>query len=156
MIADAGLFTPTLQSAYYLSNGVYVLGNPPINLTGAGTGESWVPGGTVFQGQLIVDSNGFTQLALNAGISGATNPAWSQVQNAFTPDGSVEWRNVGRNTFSAPNTWVQILNMETNAPTGEVGNWDSLHQYGLVAPRLNQVWELSGNPQDQDFLFGLY
>src|SRR5271170_6513837 len=72
-ITNAGLFTPTLQSAYYFSNGAYVLGNPPINLTGAGTGESWVPGGTVFQGQLVVDSNGFTQLALNAGISGATN-----------------------------------------------------------------------------------
>src|SRR5271170_387168 len=155
-ITNAGLLTPTLQSAYYLSNGAYVLGYPPINLTGAGQGESWVPNASVFQGQIIVDSNGFTQLALNPGTSGASNPSWSQVLNASTPDGVVRWRNVGRNTFSAPNTWVQILNMETNAPTGEVGNWDSLHQYGLVAPRLNQVWEISGNPQDQDFLFGLY
>lgn len=155
-IADAGLLTPTLQSAYYLSNGAYVLGLPPINLTGAGQGESWVPNGTVFQGQIIVDSNGFTQLALNAGTSGGVNPSWSQTQNVSTSDGNVAWRNVGRNTFSAPNTWVQILNMETNTPTGEVGNWDSLHQYGLVAPRLNQVWEISGNPQDQDFIFGLY
>lgn len=153
---DAGLVTPTLQSAYYLNNGSYVLGNPPINLSGAGIGSSWTPGGTVFQGQIIVDSNGNTQVALNAGVSGSSAPSWNTATQGNTPDNTVNWRNLGRDTFSVPTTWVQILNMETDAPTGEVGNWDALHQYGLVAPRLNQVWEIGGNPQDQDFIFGLY
>src|SRR5208282_6664917 len=221
-----GLVTPVLQAGYYLSGGVYVLGQPPIgtpayitatsvsanvltvsaqnnflpgqfitldgtselflngqtvtvlvatntqftanfthanyvNLTDKGTasgtniGESWVPGGTVFQGQIIVDSNGYTQLALNAGTSGLTNPPWSETQNAFTNDNGVLWRNVGKDTFTAPNTWVKLLQgpLDFTTATGEVGNWDSTMPYGLLAPRLDQVWEISGG--DQDFIFGL-
>lgn len=163
---NAGLVTPTLQSAYYLSSGNYVLGQPPIALSGAGIGSSWVPGANVFQGQSIVDSNGDTQLALNSGVSGATKPSWNETLNATTNDNGVQWRNVGRDTFSAPNTWVGILNMNyefaqdspatkcTLGFTGEVGNVDPNHQYGLVAPRLNQVWEISGG--DESFIFGLY
>ena len=167
--ADAGMLSPTLQSAYYLSNGQYVLGLPPLALIGAGVGSGWVPGGAVFQGQIIVDSNGNQQLALNAGTSGAGNTpvvgsppsviqVWSQTLNVSTTDGNVQWRNVGRNTFSISTGWVQILNMGTEItpppPTGEVGNVDPNHLYGLVAPRLDQVWEISGG--DQDFIFGLY
>jgi hypothetical protein len=152
IVANAGLLTPVLQSAYYLNNGTYVLGTPPINST---TGSGWNPGVNIFQGQFIVDSNGNTQLALNNGIAGGTQPnPWNGLKQGITTDGTVFWRNIGRNVFNDPTKWVQILNMETNAPTGEVGNWDSLHQYGLLAPRLNQVWEISGG--DQDFIFGLY
>jgi hypothetical protein len=160
VIADAGLLTPTIQSAYYLSNGMYVLGLPPIGTSVTPppgqpySGTNWIPSGTVFQGQIIVDTNGNTQLAVKAGISGVSLPMWATAQQDITTDGTVQWRNVGRNTYSVPNTWVQLLNMETNNPTGEVGNWDTLHQYGLVAPRLDQVWEVSGG--DQDFIFGLY
>jgi hypothetical protein len=168
--ANAGFVAPTLQSAYYLVNGTYVLGQPPIATTGAGIGSSWVPTGTVFQGQIIVDPNGNQQIALKAGISNTIAPTWMLDVNASTSDGSVVWRNVGQDYFSAPNIWVGILDMsyEVNGPddtavgactvgfTGEVGNVDPNHQYGLVAPRLNQVWEISGNPQDQDFIFGLY
>jgi hypothetical protein len=167
--ADAGMLSPTLQSAYYLSNGQYVLGQSPLALSGVGVGSGWVPGGTVFQGQIIVDSNGNQQLALNAGVSGVGNTSiagspptliqvWSQTQNVLTTDGNVQWRNIGRNLFSAPAGWVQILNMGTDItpppPTGEVGNVDPNHLYGLVAPRLDQVWEISGN--DELFIFGLY
>lgn len=157
---NAGLLTPTLQSGYYLSKGQYVLGQPPIAVSGTGTGSSWVPSGVVFQGQIIEDPNGNQQIALNSGTSGSAKPSWSQTLNVSTDDNGVEWRNVGKNTFSAPNSWVGILNFNVVATpqpfTGEVGNVDPLHLYGLVAPRLNQVWELSGNPQDQDFIFGLF
>lgn len=149
---NAGLLTPVLQSGYYFSNGMYILGIPPIN---SSTGSGWNPGANIFQGQFIVDSNGNTQLALNNGITGGTQPnPWMATKQSITTDGTVNWRNVGRDVFNTPNNWVQILNMETNNPTGEVGNWDSLHQYGLLAPRLDQVWEISGG--DQDFIFGLY
>jgi len=81
---------------------------------------------------------------------------------------NIIWRNVGKDAFSDPRTWVGVLSMSyqfdddstssecTLGFTGEVGNVDPLHQYGLVAPRLNQVWEISGIPQDQNFIFGLY
>jgi hypothetical protein len=158
--ANAGMLSPTLQSAYYLSNGVYVLGNPPINsnLSSIAIGSSWVPGGTVFLGQIVVDPNGNQQLALNAGVSQNSKPSWNLSLNGGTPDGNVAWRNIGANTFSAPAGWVQILNLGTGItpppPTGEVGNVDPSHLYGLVAPRLDQVWELSGG--DELFIFGLY
>ena len=151
---NAGLLTPVLQSAYYFNNGQYLLGIPPIN---SSTGSGWNPGANIFQGQFIVDSNGDTQLALNSGVTGLgpNQPVWNPAgKQSVTPDGTVLWRNIGRNVFNDPTKWVQILNMETNQPTGEVGNWDSLHQYGLLAPRLDQVWEISGG--DQDFIFGLY
>jgi hypothetical protein len=154
LTTNAGMLSPTLQSAYYLQGTTYILGTAPINLTGAGIGSSWNPNSQVFQGQIVVDSSGNTQLALNAGVTGNSNPTWNASKNGTTVDGMVNWRNVGRNTFSAPNNWVQILNMATNQPTGEVGNWDSLHQYGLLAPRLDQVWEISEG--DQDFIFGLF
>lgn len=160
--ADAGMLTPTLQSAYYLKSGNYILGDPPINtdLTSPAVGSSWVPGGTVFQGQIVVDPNGNQQLALNAGVSDVNAPfgGWNVSLNGVTLDGGVSWRNIGRGTFGDPSTWVMILNMGTGAtpppPTGEVGNVDPNMLYGLVAPRLDQVWEVSGG--DQDFIFGLY
>jgi hypothetical protein len=134
---------------------LYLLGDPPINTSGAGIGSSWNPSSLVFQGQIIVDSNGNTQLALNSGMTGLTQPhPWMPNKQEITLDNVIQWRNIGRNVFSAPSTWVQILNMETDNPTGEVGNWDANHQYGLLAPRLDQVWEISGG--DQDFIFGLY
>ncbi len=167
--ANAGLVSPTLQAGYYFSNGVYNLGQPPIQTTGVGKGTSWVPGGTVFQGQIIIDQAGNQQLALNAGVSQASPlpPFENSVLNGSTTDGSVTWRNVGVNTFSAPNSWVGLLNFAVEQMivpygpatpiqpfTGEVGNWDYNHQYGLVAPQLNQVWEISGG--DYDEIFGLF
>jgi len=154
--ALSGLVSPVLQAGYYLSGGNYVLGQPPIAVSGTGIGESWVPGGSVFQGQIIVDSNGFTQLALNAGTSQLTpNPTWSEDLNQPTDDGNVVWRNVGRNTFTVPQRWIMLLQGPTDftTRTGEVGNWDATMPYGLLAPRLDQVWEISGG--DQDFIFGL-
>src|SRR5208337_1904704 len=71
---NAGLVTPTLQSGYYLSGGNYALGTAPINTAGAGIGESWNPSSPVFQGQIVVDINGNTQLALNAGTTGPQSP----------------------------------------------------------------------------------
>jgi hypothetical protein len=178
---SAGLVTPTLQSAYYYSDGNYILGQAPINTTGAGQGESWNPGESVFIGQLIVDSNGYTQIALNSGTTNSVSPIWSTELDATTEDNGgggfdlvrlphpiitsqgVTWQNLGMSTLSDPKNWVGILNfnVEIIPPalvpfTGEVGNWDILHLYGLVAPRLSQTWEISGDPQDQDFIFGLF
>jgi len=164
---DAGLVTPTLQSGYYLSGGNYALGTAPINTAGAGIGESWNPSSPVFQGQIVVDINGNTQLALNAGTTGPQSPTdlasppnpWSAELNGLTADNDVVWRNIGKDVFSDPRTWLGVLNL--NAPlgpndfafTGEVGNWSLNYAYGLVAPRLSQTWEIIS---DEDFIFGLF
>ena len=110
---NAGMLSPTLQSAYYLANGQYVLGQPPIAVSGVGVGSSWVPGGTVFQGQIIVDSTGNQQIALNSGTSGSSAPTWLKtlLRTSQTTDG-VMWRNVGVNYFSSPNSWIGLLNFD--------------------------------------------
>ena len=56
-------------------------------------------------------------------------------------------------TLTIPTAWVQIIDKSSGLPTGEIANWDSTHPAGLVAPRLDQVWEISGG--DADFIFGL-
>lgn len=54
------------------------------------------------------------------------------------------------------NKWVSLSNVDNVGNTyltGEVSNWDIAHPIGLVAPRLDQAWEIGGG--DQDFLFEL-
>ena len=66
--------------------------------------------------------------------------------------------------LSPPSNWVEIVvntplpPSTTLAPnevnlmvSGEVANWDQTHLMGLLAPRLNQVWEISEG--DQYFIF---
>jgi hypothetical protein len=69
--------------------------------------------------------------------------------------------------LSPPSNWVEItinvpyalgsplialpLNEVNLVVTGEVANWDQTHQMGLLAPRLDQVWEIGGG--DQYFIF---
>jgi hypothetical protein len=55
--------------------------------------------------------------------------------------------------LNPPTKWFQIIDKPSNMPTGEVANWDITHPAGLVAPRLNQVWEIPGG--DQTFVYGL-
>ena len=91
--SGTGTVTPTLQSAYVLQAGQYVL------LT-------------------------------DASLPPLSNPA-----------------------LNPPTKWFQIIDKPSNMPTGEVANWDITHPAGLVAPRLNQVWEISGG--DNLSVFGL-
>jgi len=56
-------------------------------------------------------------------------------------------------TFTIPSQWVQIVDRVTSLPTGEVAGWDSTHPAGLVSPRLDAVWEISGG--DELSVFGL-
>jgi hypothetical protein len=60
--------------------------------------------------------------------------------------------------LSSPSNWIEIVFNAATMPneynlivTGEVANWDQTHQMGLLAPRLDQVWEVSGG--DQYFIF---
>jgi hypothetical protein len=60
--------------------------------------------------------------------------------------------------LSPPSNWIEIVANVATVPnevnlvvTGEVANWDQTHQMGLLAPRLDQVWEVSGG--DQYFIF---
>lgn len=56
--------------------------------------------------------------------------------------------------FTVPTLWVALVTQNGNTTqTGEVAGWDFLHPAGLLAPRLDQVWEIGGG--DQFFIFGL-
>jgi len=59
--------------------------------------------------------------------------------------------------LTAPSNWIEIVVNIATVPnevnlqvSGEVANWDQTHQMGLLAPRLDQVWEIQG---DQYFIF---
>jgi hypothetical protein len=139
-----GLVTPTLQAAYYKSGSNYIVGM-----------ANWSAGLSVFDGQIIMDSNGNTQMALNSGVTGGPNePVWSAVLNGTVVDGGVTWRMVGFGQAYLPSyKWIMLLDnsQPTRNPTGEVGNWDTTHPIGLLAPRLNQAWEISGGDTFQSF-----
>jgi hypothetical protein len=227
-----GLVTPTIQSAYYANGSNYTVGM-----------ASWSPSTPFFQSQIIMDTNGNTQMALNTGVSGAgmptftfalsssqgvfsgstkyifttshpeaannglvnrtftisgfSNPdnngiflclqstatyivlqnvagvaevgpgsssvsAWSLTVNGSTTDGGVTWRMIGVGEVYNPSyLWIMLLVPPTVGmpasitnplpPTGEIGNWDINHPMGLVAPRLNQAWEISGGDTFQSF-----
>lgn len=56
--------------------------------------------------------------------------------------------------FTIPIYWVAIVVANSSTiQTGELAGWDQAHPAGLLAPRLDQVWEVSGG--DQHYLFGL-
>lgn len=134
----AGLVTPTIQAAYFPTGGSYTVGQ-----------DTWHASTVYFKGQIILDSNGNTQMAVVGGTSGTPNhPVWSVVLNGQVTDGSVTWRMVGFNAiYTASYKWIMLLNNEqpNRQPTGEIGNWDITHPIGLLAPRLNQAWEISGD-----------
>ena len=96
-----GVVTPTLQSAYTLRGGQYVL--------------------------LLVPP-------LQAGSSPPLNDP----------------------LLNPANQWIALTQLDAQGRlyyTGEISNWDVAHPAGLVAPRLDACWEISGG--DQSFIFGL-
>lgn len=70
--------------------------------------------------------------------------AFSTSVDVPTYDGTILWEYLGSNYINAPAKWIQVVN-STNTPTGEVANWDVNHQMGLLAPRLDNVWEIAGD-----------
>jgi hypothetical protein len=58
---------------------------------------------------------------------------------------------MGQPPPTSPAYWLSI---PPQPFTGEVGNWDPNHLNGLVAPRLDAAWEISGG--DELTIFGLY
>jgi hypothetical protein len=151
----AGFVTPTLQSAYYLQSGIYQLGQLPPNPNPT-IGTNWYANTFFFLGQTIYDTSGNTQIVINPGTSGTNQPTWNSTLNGSTaepptgsPPNALTWRNIGVNALTPSGKWIQILTANAPVvPTGEVANWDPTHPMGLLAPRLDQVWEISGGDQD--------
>jgi hypothetical protein len=61
-----------------------------------------------------------------------------------TYDGFVLWQYLGANYLTNPLKWIQVVD-STNSVTGEVANSSILHPMGLLAPRTDLCWELSGD-----------
>lgn len=70
--------------------------------TNRGAGWAWVANTNVSDAPIILDSNGYEQSALTAGISGTSAPTWSEIQGALTTDNTVVWSNSG--AYDAANT----------------------------------------------------
>jgi len=64
-----------------------------------GAAPSWQADTEYAAGALCEDANGNLQLALSAGLSGASAPTWSTVAGSTTSDGDpstgIEWKNLG-------------------------------------------------------------
>jgi len=68
---------------------------------------------------------------------------FNTTKNGLTYDGSVVWQDLGSNYLTSPLKWIQVVDT-TNNVTGEVANWDVTHPMGLLSPRQDLVWEISG------------
>lgn len=101
--------------------------------------------GSPAEGQEILDANGFIQEVLVPGVSGKSSlspltlyyPPFVETPNATTPDGTVIWqtqslfawnKTLGGVTMDGTTIWVNI-----GRPPG------------LVAPRINQAWEIKSD-----------
>ena len=76
--------------------------------------------------------------------------AFSATATVPTYDGTILWQYLGLNYLNTPSKWIQVVD-STGNPTGETANWDANHQMGLMAPRQDLCWEISGG----DFFSGL-
>lgn len=120
--------------------------------------------------QMISDTTGTFEIPLTQTVasqaetgSGYVSPRLRDAyvlqagQYVLVADGSLLAVNPS-SEINPPTKWIQVVasdkatNQPLNVITGEVMNWDKSHPAGLVAPRLNQVWEIQS---DQDFIFGM-
>jgi hypothetical protein len=76
--------------------------------------------------------------------SATVRVGFSQTATTATHDGTVVWHYLGANIYTDPAKWIQVVG-NTNNPTFEVSNWDVNHPMGLLAPRLDNVWEIAGD-----------
>ena len=121
-------------------------------------------------GDTILDANWNIQTVTTAGTSGGSTPTFTLALNGTTTDGpTLVWTNTaptakGAYTVPAPSgpdvytlqdvsrNWLILLDVNSD-PTGYLANFDPAHPAGLLAPRLDQSWEISGG--DQAFIFEL-
>jgi len=135
------LACPIPQQAYTFDGTNYNVGVAP-----------WTPSTNVFLGQLVVDVNGNTQVATTAGMTGSETPTYetfSTEVGGVTNEGSVTWECLGVAAYTNPATWILIADKNGN-PTGEVSNWSMEHPTGLLAPRMDTVWEIKNDSFDGD------
>jgi len=85
--------------------------------------------------------NNFQHLAYTA-TSDTGNVQAGFAATGKTNDGGVEWQCV-TSGLTDPSKWIGIT--DNGVMTGEVSNWDAAHPYGLLAPRQDLVWEVSGD-----------
>jgi hypothetical protein len=81
--------------------------------------------------------------ALHAETFAVIQTGFNATTNKLSYDGSVVWKNLGLNYLTDPSKWIAVVDSNNNV-TGEVANWDVTHPMGLLAPRTDLVWEISG------------
>jgi hypothetical protein len=120
---------------------------------------------------MLTPTSGTFQIPLAATLPNVTElsasgSAWPHLQDAYQQVGGQYVLNQDASlpplsdpSLNPPTRWIEVIgvhratNTPLNVPTGEVANTDKTHPAGLVAPRLDQVWEIGGG--DTDFILGL-
>ena len=92
----------------------------------------------------------YTPTSLQAENFASIQTGFNTTLNGLSYDGSVVWTDLGLNYLTAPAKWISVVD-STNNVTGEVANWDVNHPMGLVAPRQDLVWEISGGDAFQSY-----
>lgn len=76
---------------------------------------------------------------------------FSQSPTVPTYDGSIVWQFLSvKNPYTDTAKWIQVVDTNNNV-TGEVANWDVTHPMGLLAPRQDLAWEISGGDSFQSY-----
>ncbi len=105
------------------------------------TWPAWQASATYAVGQIVTDSNGNLQVAVQAtGAAGPTAPTWSTVAGTPTPDGAV--------------SWSLIAGKRPPIPLIGADDWTDLADYGLqhFIDRLNQKVKKANDLIDLAFL----
>jgi len=131
---------------------------------------AWQPNTSYTLGQQIIDSNYNIQTVTTAGVSKTgLPPTWTQAFEGTTLDHTVTWTLTAPTAKAAYNAppdssegnyllsqaalnWIILLNPD-GSPTGYLANYDPLHPAGLLAPRLDQAWEIGRG--DANYIFEL-
>ena len=96
-------------------------------------------GSSIIMTLVHADYNSETQLEGSA----TARIGFSQSKTVPTYDGTIVWQCFGSNPYTDPSKWIAVVD-STNNVTGEVANWDVTHPMGLLAPRTDLCWEISG------------
>jgi hypothetical protein len=98
----------------------------------------------------------YTHANYNSDLQNESNASirvgFSTSTSVPTYDGTVLWEYLGSNYLNTPAKWIQVVD-STNNPTSEVSNWDVNHPMGLLSPRTDLCWEISGGDFFQSYTY---
>jgi hypothetical protein len=91
---------------------------------------NWAADTYVLSGTVLVDTNGYTQMASSTGVTGDTVPVWSTTLGVITQDGATAWTNggfIGLNHTTVYNFgWIETASVQTTNPNTFQPEWKEI------------------------------